>query len=271
MSEVPSQNEEPIGSFQLALLALSFYVLLALIIQSLFELPAEVVDILDIADNAICLIFMTDFFIRWYRADNRKQFMKWGWIDFISSIPMIDPLRYARVVRIVRVMRILRAVRSTKVLISYAMRHKTESSFTLVCTVSLLMIIFAAIAILQLEQGVEGANVETGADALWWSFVTITTVGYGDYYPVSIGGRIIAAMLMVAGVGLFGTFTGFVASWLLEEDEERKDQHAITNLRDDIKTLQVQLNELQAVIAQQNNNATSASASSPKSDETKMS
>ncbi|RCU49630.1 ion transporter [Corallincola holothuriorum] len=259
------------SSFQVALLVLSFYVLLALIVQSLFELPAEVVDILDIADNAICLIFMTDFFIRWHRADNRKQFMKWGWIDFISSIPMIDPLRYARVVRIVRVMRILRAVRSTKVLINYAMRHKTESSFTLVCTVSLLMIIFAAIAILQLEQGVEGANVETGADALWWSFVTITTVGYGDYYPVSIGGRIIAAMLMVAGVGLFGTFTGFVASWLLEEDEERKDQHAITNLRDDIKTLQVQLNELQAVIAQQNNTATSASASSPKTDETKMS
>ncbi|GAA5219090.1 potassium channel family protein [Corallincola platygyrae] len=246
-----TEKEEQIGPFQIALLFLSFYVLLALMIQSLFELPAPVNQILNTADNLICMVFLSDFFIRLYRAENRAKFMKWGWIDFISSIPMLDPLRYGRVVRVIRVVRILRAVRSTKVLISYVMRHKAESSFSLVCTVSLLLIIFAAIAILQLEQNVPGANIETGGDALWWSFVTMTTVGYGDYYPVTAGGRVIAAMLMVAGVGLFGTFTGFVASWLLEEDE-RKEQHTVINLRNDIAQLQKQVTLLTEQLAKTN-------------------
>lgn len=77
------------------------------------------------------------------------------------------------------------------------------------------MIIFSSIAILQVETK-EASNIKTAEDALWWSYVTITTVGYGDKFPVTTEGRIIAMLLMTVGVGLFGTFTGYVASWLVE-------------------------------------------------------
>ena len=72
------------------------------------------------------------------------------------------------------------------------------------------------------------SNIKTAEDAIWWAWVTITTVGYGDKYPVTTEGRIIASFLMTAGVGLFGTFTGFIASWFLEKksDIQNSDESA---------------------------------------------
>ena len=77
-------------------------------------------------------------------------------------------------------------------------------------------------AILHFE-GTDNANIQGAGDALWWAFVTVTTVGYGDKYPVTHGGRIIAAIAMTAGVGLFGTFTGFVAAWFLKPGEREQE------------------------------------------------
>ena len=81
--------------------------------------------------------------------------------------------------------------------------------------VSITLISVSAISVLHFETGVEGSTINTPEDALWWAIVTITTVGYGDKVPVTSEGRIVAATLMIAGVGLFGMFSGFVASWFL--------------------------------------------------------
>jgi voltage-gated potassium channel len=87
------------------------------------------------------------------------------------------------------------------------------------------MVIFSSIAILQVEHA-PNSNIKTAEDALWWSYVTITTVGYGDKYPVTTEGRIIAVFLMTIGVGLFGTFTAFLASWFIEETKkEHRKEH----------------------------------------------
>lgn len=81
------------------------------------------------------------------------------------------------------------------------------------------MVLFSSIAILQVEDS-PNSNIKSAEDAIWWSYVTITTVGYGDKYPVTTEGRLIAAVLMTAGVGLFGTFTGFLASWFVQEKKQ---------------------------------------------------
>ncbi|MBY5945992.1 potassium channel family protein [Photobacterium rosenbergii] len=248
-----SHNKEEarkIGAFQFFTLILSVYVLLALLVESIFKLPPDVADILRYADTAICFVFLSDFCIRFYQANNKAQFMKWGWVDLLSSIPMVDAFRYGRIVRVVRVLRIMRAVRSTKLIISYLFRKRMQGTFSLVSAVSILLVIFGAIAILQLEKGVEGSNIQYAGDAVWWAFVTITTVGYGDYYPITYEGRIIAGILMTAGVGLFGTFTGFVASWFLEEDEDKQDNHAVTNLRNEVLDLKDEIRELKELLKQ---------------------
>jgi voltage-gated potassium channel len=89
-------------------------VLGALLVEVAFKLPPQVSSLLQTLDTVICFVFLADFFHRLYRAENRLVFLKWGWIDFISSIPMLSVFRWGRIVRVVRLLRILRGVRSTK-------------------------------------------------------------------------------------------------------------------------------------------------------------
>ena len=145
--------------------------------------------------------------------------MKWGWIDLISSIPTFDYLRFGRALRLIRLLRILRAFRSTKNLINYFYQSKTKGAFGTVSIIAILMVIFSSIAILQVED-TTNSNIKTAEDAIWWAYVTVTTVGYGDKFPVTTEGRIIAAALMTVGVGLFGTFTGFLASYFVSDQNK---------------------------------------------------
>jgi voltage-gated potassium channel len=170
------------------------------------------------------------------------SFLKWGWIDLVSSIPMFDFLRWGRLVRIVRILRILRAFRSTKVLLSYYFNNRARGTFAAVAMISLVMVIFSSIAILNLENTPE-SNIKTPSDALWWAFATITTVGYGDRFPVTHEGRLVAALLMTAGVGLFGTFTAYVAS-LFMEAEHKKEESEIQTLIHEVRQLKRQIEAL---------------------------
>ena len=214
-------QEEKFSLFQIIILVLSLYVLVTFAISTFVQLSPEVARLLDYLDFGICCIFLLDFFVRFYKAENKLQFMKWGWIDLLSSIPAIDFLRAGRILRVIRLFRLLRAFRSSKVLLSYVFRKKSQGVFTTAAIIAILMLIFSSIAILQVETAVN-SNIKTAEDALWWSYVTITTVGYGDKYPVTTEGRIIAAVLMTVGVGLFGTFAGFMAGWLIDEKKEEE-------------------------------------------------
>lgn len=214
------KSENAVTNWQIAILFLSIYVIVALMVDAMFVLPDDVSDILMIVDNAVCVIFLGDFFWRLFSADSKTGFLKWGWIDFVSSIPTLEALRWGRAFRIVRILRILRGVRSTKIIISHLFRNRAKGAFFSVAMISFVMVVFGSIAILQIEPTSPESNIKNGADALWWAFVTITTVGYGDFYPVTTTGRIIAAVLMTAGVGLFGTFTAYVANMFLDQANE---------------------------------------------------
>jgi voltage-gated potassium channel len=218
MNNTKSPSEQ-LTYFDITILVLSIYILLALLIETFFKIPQELTRLLDIIDNFVCIIFLVDFLTRFIQAESKLKFMKWGWIDLLSSVPSINVLRYGRVVRVFRIFRLIRAFRSTKNLIHYVFQNRTKGAFSSVMLIALLMVIFSSIAILQFEVD-PNSNIKSAEDAIWWAFVTVTTVGYGDKFPVTTGGRIIGAMLMITGIGLFGTFTGFVASWFLEEKKQ---------------------------------------------------
>ncbi len=220
--ELTPPRDEKLGPFQLVMLVLSIYVLIALFVEAAVDLPAEVKTLLQQIDNAICVIFLIDFCIRLARSRDRWRFMRWGWIDAVSSIPMVDAFRWGRLVRIIRILRMLRAFRSTRVLVKYFFRNRALGTFATVALISVTLTIFSSIAVLNFED-VPEANIKSASDALWWSFVTITTVGYGDKFPVTPEGRVIAVFLMTAGVGLFGTFTGLLASFFVEAEQEKDE------------------------------------------------
>ena len=242
---------EPITIFQIVILVLSVYVLIALFIQGMFDLSAEMDSLLFKIDFIICLVFQVDFFHRLYQAPSKKEFLRWGWIDFVSSIPMLTASRAGRMFRIVKIFRILRAFRSVKVLMKYLMRNRTHNTFATVAAIFCMVVMGGSVAILNLEKGYEGSNIKTPSDALWWSVVTLTTVGYGDRYPVSDNGRIVAAILMTAGVGLFGTFTGFVASMFVEPDIKR-EENQLNALAKEIRALRAEMQSIDEKISRTN-------------------
>ena len=216
------------SALQAVTLILSVYVLVALVVQSTLKLSPQTNAFLDWLDAGVCVVFLADFCARFRRAESKLGFLKWVRIDLVSSVPMVGDLRAERGVRLFRV---LRAFRSFRHLMAYFFRGQPTTSFAALAACSLVLVVFSAIAVLQFEDSPD-ANIKTPADAFWWAYVTMTTVGYGDKYPLSVEGRVVAAVLMTAGVGLFGTFNGFVANLFLRPDEAEGETDTQTLVRE---------------------------------------
>ena len=240
---LPAPAGEKVGPFQVVILLLSVYVLVAMFVELTVALPPRQAQLLRIIDDAICVIFLADFFIRLARAKSKLAFLKWGWIDFISSIPALPFLRWGRLIRIVRIFRVLRAIRSAKVVFGFLYRNRAQGTFATVALIAIAVAIFASLAILEVEH-VPNGNIKSPDDALWWSIVTMTTVGYGDRYPVTVGGRIIAILLMGAGISLFGTFSALLASFFIEP-EQKEESAELKVLIEEVRSLRAQVDRLQ--------------------------
>ena len=232
-------------SYQLFMLVLCLYALGVLAAQSVVRLSPQTRGVLDYADYIVCTLFFLDFVISLVRAPNRwRYFAAWGWLDLLSSIPTIDVARWGRAARVLRIFRVLRGLRATKLIATLVLRRRAQSSFLAASLVAILLIVFCSIAVLHFETDAE-ANITTAEDAVWWAFATITTVGYGDRYPVTSEGGFIAAILMCAGVGLFGTFSGFLAAWFIGSQAD-PDQTAGSP---DLVAIQQELANLREAIA----------------------
>ncbi len=107
------------------------------------------------------------------------------------------------------------------------------------------MVIFSSIAVLNLETAPD-SNIKNPEDALWWAFTTISTVGYGDKFPVTTGGRIVAVLLITAGVGLFGVSTAFIASLFVVQNNEETESE-VKMLIKEVRSLRAELEALNLV------------------------
>lgn len=215
-------EKNTLTSLNIIAIILSIYVLCIFVIQTIFTLSIEVIKVLDFIDNIICVFFLFDFFNQLYKAENKLKFLKWGWIDLISSIPTFDALRFGRLLRLIRLIRILRAFRSTKHIINHIYKKKSNGAFTTVAVIAILTLIFSSISILQFEDA-PNSNIKSAEDAIWWACSTISTVGYGDKFPVTTEGRIVGVILMIVGGGLFATMSGFFASWFVDDQNSKSE------------------------------------------------
>jgi hypothetical protein len=171
-----------------------------------------------IMDAILTVIFLSDLARRLVVAENPRRYMVhgYGWIDLLAAFPVLRILRLLRIYRALRVMRRFGGpLKAFKAFFS----NKAAGGLLSVVLVGLLVMEFGALAILWVESGAEGANIETASDAIWYLIVTMSTVGYGDYYPVTGAGRLIGALIILVGVGVFGTLTGFLANAFLAPSE----------------------------------------------------
>ena len=236
--------------YQLFMLVLCLYALGALAAQTGVTLRPQTRAVLDYADYAVCAIFFGDFLLSFvFAADRWRYFATWGWLDLLSSIPTIDVVRWGRAARVLRVARVLRGLRATKLIATLILRRRAENTALAASLVALLLLVFCSIAVLHFEADANG-NITTAEDAVWWAFATITTVGYGDRYPVSSEGRFVAVVLMCAGVGLFGTFSGFLAAWFIDPQPSIRHEDDVATQLD---ALRQEVDALRGLLARERN------------------
>lgn len=229
--------------YQLFMLVLCVYAILGMGAETLIPMSDEHRTVLEYADYAVCGLFFLDFLYSLLTAPNGwRYFWTWGWVDLLSSTPSVGALRVQRMTRIIRIFRVMRGVRATKTLVSYIVQRRTGGLLLAAVLSSILTVVFSAVAILQFET-VPDSNIKSLGDALWWAVVTITTVGYGDRYPVTSEGRALGALLMTCGVALFGAFSGFVASWFLNPTGEKQNT--------ELAQIHAELQELRKLLAAQ--------------------
>lgn len=178
--------------------------------------------------NAIMFpIFLGDFVYRFFTAENRSAyfFRGFGWADLLSSLPF-QQVKIFRVFRIWRVVRLFMEF-GVRNLVNEFITHRAENALLTVGFLVLCVLQFGALAMLSAESTSPNANITTATDAIWWAYVTITTVGYGDRFPVTNWGRIIGVLVMTAGVGLFGTLSGFLANMFLSPPKPKEEDQPV--------------------------------------------
>jgi voltage-gated potassium channel len=203
-----------LGPFQLALFVLSVLLLFGLGAEMLLPVPREIVRLIFYIDFAICVFLLVDFVVRFSAAESKLRFMKWGWIDLVASIPVVESLRWGRLFRIIRVIRLVIAFRSVRHFLGALFGNRRQAGMASLLVFTVLVVSFASTGILLAETSPE-SNIRTAEDALWWAMTTITTVGYGDRYPVTNAGRIVASVTMLSGIGVFGALSGVAASYFI--------------------------------------------------------
>ena len=229
-TETKLQRWERHAEWPLAAAALLFLVLFSR--QVLAQPQGPEAHIVWAVNWAIWGLFLVDYVVRLCLADNRWHWFLRHLLDFaIVTLPLLRPLR---------LLRLLVLIEALQKAIGDAFRGRI-----VVYTVSgvMLLIYTSSLAVFDKERYLHGATINSFGKALWWSITTVTTVGYGDVYPVTNTGRVIAVLLMIGGISLVGVVTAALASWVIERvaEEESVMQTAtvahIDELRNEIRAL----------------------------------
>jgi voltage-gated potassium channel len=186
-------------------------------------------------------VFLADYALRLALADHRWHFVRRNWVDGLSVLlPLLRPLR---IVSLVRVARVLDRRLTT------SLHGRVAAYVTLTAS---LVVFMASLAVYDAERGRRGASITSYADAVWWALTTITTVGYGDEYPVTDEGRLVAVLLMVSGIALLGVVTAAVASWFVgrvAEAAQAQDDEDDAALRAEVRALAEEVRRLRVELA----------------------
>ena len=182
-------------------------------------------------------LFVVDYFTRLALSHDRAAFVRGNLFDLaVVVLPLLRPLR------------LLRLVALLSVLNRYAGGSLRGRVAVYVAGSTSLVLFVASLAVLDAERDAKGATITTFGDAAWWAMTTVTTVGYGDRYPITAGGRFIAGGLMLAGIALLGIVTASLASWLLDKVRE-VEEHAQAATRADMLTLTAEVRALRQELA----------------------
>jgi len=199
-------------------------------------LTSEGLDRLDTAMNAIWVVFIADLTLRTVLSPKHIAYLVHHPLDVIAvAVPAF------------RVLRVLRVLTAGQWLISRGSRLRIGRTATAVVVAVAFLTYLSSLAVLNAERGAKGADIESFGDAVWWSLVTMATVGYGDYVPVTTNGRIVAVGLMVVGISLLGLVGASVASAVVTRISGRA-QEGQSAVKEDLEALRTEIAALRQAL-----------------------
>jgi voltage-gated potassium channel len=241
------------AGYEFLVLGFSLLAVALLLVQYLVPVGAETTRLVTWVDTALCGLFFLDFVRRFAQSPRRwRYFVRTGWLDLLSSIPAVDLLRLARFARVLRIVRVIRLLMLSRELGQRLRERPRENALLTAAFACSVLLVTGAVAVLEFER-VDGANIRAAGDALWWALTTITTVGYGDHAPITAGGRLVGAVLMLGGVGTFGVLAGTLASTLLGGSSSAEapplSHPLLQRTHDELQQLRTEVAQLHATVA----------------------
>jgi voltage-gated potassium channel len=211
--------------YELFIAAVSILSVFNMILSDIPGVDPDAVNVVLIINSVLTLLFIFDFSLRLATAPSRSSyfFRNYGWADLLAIFPA---LRIFRMFRIYKAYRIIKKYGITYIK-TYLSTNRAQSAVYILVLMVILIIETGGFMVLNAERAAPTANIMTAGDAIWWAYVTITTVGYGDRFPVTTTGRIVGILVMTTGVAVFATFAGLISSKLLAppaKEEESPDQ-----------------------------------------------
>lgn len=204
--------------YDILMAVLALIVVAILIFEFTTKVPYKMQKIMDVVDTVIWVIFCLDYFARLIISKSKKKFVKENIVDLISIIPLDASFKAVRIFRVTKLIKLSKMTKVFRIAILLSkFKHKMSgflktNNLNYVIYITITTIILGAV-------GISVAEKMSFANSLWWSFVTTTTVGYGDLSPTTALGRIIAVILMIVGIGFVGMLTGTIATFFLKNKE----------------------------------------------------
>jgi len=211
--------------YELFIAAVSILSVFNMLLAYIPGVDQDAINVVALINAVLTLLFIFDFSLRLATAPSRSHyfFRDYGWADLLAVIPA---LRIFRLFRIYKAYRIIHKY-GGRYILSYLSTNRAASALYILVLMVILIIESGGFMVLQAERAATSANIQTAGDAIWWTYVTITTVGYGDRFPVTTQGRLVGILVMTTGVAVFATFAGLISSKLLAppaKEEEPAEQ-----------------------------------------------
>jgi voltage-gated potassium channel len=252
--------------YELFIIVFSLFSLLVALALMFIPLATEAKKALVQINLLITFVFLADFIHLFRRAENKIAYMKsQGWLDLLGSLPVYPVLRFFRIFRMVVVWRELRK-HGIHPIREQIVQRRAQNALRYTGFIVLFVITLGTILVLQFESVSPSANILTEQEAIWWAIVTIATVGYGDYYPVTFYGRLVGTVMIIVGVGMFGVLSSYLAKSFLSptkresEDQNQREKEEIAEairigfnaeiepLKSEIASLRAELSEIRQLL-----------------------